>query len=116
MSTSTIRRTSSGGAYVAVLPSIDRRFWVIREEAGAPVAGCTAEPEDYYGYVESPCWRQPLVADVFDEEGGFLGPVPLPDGMVLHVRPYIRGDTVVALLEDTEGTPFVKRYRLRSPS
>ena len=51
-----------------------------------------------------------MVADVFDEEGRFLGPVTLPDGIRYHVRPHIRGDTVVALLEDAEGTRIVKRY------
>jgi len=103
------------GAFKYIVPTVDGRFWVVRQMAGVARDGCNTEPADYYAYDENPCWRQPLVADVFDEEGRFLGPVPMPDGIRYHVRPYIRDDTVIALLEDAEGTRFVKRYRLRVP-
>lgn len=106
---------SHKGAFKHVVPTADGRFWAIRQMAGESLDGCDTDPDDFYAYDENPCWRQPMVADVFDEDGRFLGPVPMPDGISYHVRPYIRGDTVIALLEDAAGTRLVKRYRLRVP-
>ena len=103
------------GAFASIIPTHDRRTWVIREMEGERINGCNDDPEDYDGFLESPCWRQPYVADVFDEEGRYLGPVPLPDGVLYHVRPYIQGDVVIAVLEDAAGTAYVKRYRLDVP-
>jgi hypothetical protein len=88
---------------------------VVRQLAGIRLNGCDPEPDDYFEYVDNPCWSEPLIADVFDEEGRFLGHVPMPVGIRYHVRPYIRGDTVIAFLEDAEGILFVKRYRLVLP-
>jgi hypothetical protein len=103
------------GAFKYIIPTADGRFWVVRQMAGLPREGCDPEPDEYYGYEEDPCWLEPLVADVFDEEGRFLGPVPMPDGIRYLVRPYIRDDTVIALLEDAEGISFIKRFRLHIP-
>ena len=102
------------GAYEAIVPAVDGPYWVIRPLAGEPIDGCDSRPADYYGYVEAPCWRQPYAADVFDIEGRFLGSVPMPDGVRYHVRPFIRGDMVVALLESADGVAYVKRYQLRT--
>ncbi len=104
------------GAYKHIIPTIDGRFWVIREMAGIRRDDCDNEPADYYGFDRSPCWVQPFTADVFDEEGRFLGPVPMPDGIRYHMRPFIRGDMVIALLESADGVAYVKRYRLELPA
>jgi len=103
------------GAFEYIIPTLDGYFWVVRQMASLPLDGCDPEPADYFEYDEKPCWLEPLVADVFDDEGRFLGPVPMPEGIRYRVRPYIRGDTVIALLEDAEGIAFVKRYRLQIP-
>ncbi|MGD8330502.1 MAG: 6-bladed beta-propeller [Acidobacteriota bacterium] len=100
------------GAYRAIVPTRDGAFWVVREAPGERVAQCNEDPADYYGFEEAPCWRQPYIADVFDEEGQFLGDVGMPAGIRCQVQPFIRGDTVIALLEDANGVAYVKRYRL----
>jgi hypothetical protein len=100
------------GAFLTIVPAIDGSFWVVRQMAGAAVEDCDANPDDFYGFDEAPCWRQPYVADVFDQEGRFLGPVSMPDGLRYHVRPLIRGDMVIALLEDATGVAYVRRFRL----
>ena len=102
------------GAYEAIAPTVDGSYWVIRPLAGEPIDGCDNQPADYNGYVERPCWRQPHAADIFDIEGRFLGAVPMPDGIRYHVRPFIRGDMVIALLEGADGVLYVKRYELRT--
>ena len=104
------------GAYKHIVPTVDGHFWVIREMAGVPQDGCDNDPDDYYGFDENPCWVQPYIADVFDEEGRFLGPVPMPEGIRYHIRPFIRGDAVIALLESAAGVAHVERYRLELPS
>ena len=86
------------GAYKHIVQTIDGRFWVIREMAEISQDDCDEAPTDYYSFDESPCWVQPFVADVFDEEGRFLGPVAMPDGIRYHARPFIRGTMVIALL------------------
>ena len=100
------------GAFHTVIPTFDGSFWVIRETAGIPIAPCNENPDDYYGFVEAPCWTRSYVADVFDETGRFLGTVEMPGGVQYHVRPYIRDDTIIALSEDADGVAYVKRFRL----
>lgn len=103
------------GAYLTIVPAVDGRFWVVRRIAGVALDGCDVAPDDFYGFDEAPCWRQPYIADVFDAEGRFLGSVSMPDGIRYHVRPFIRGDMVVALLEDADGVAYVRRFRLAPP-
>jgi hypothetical protein len=77
--------------------------------------GCAEDPfedDDWYRY---PCWRDEYVYDLFDTDGRYLGVVEVPDGFRLSPRPYIRDDLVVALVEDEEGVPYVKRFRLVAP-
>jgi len=49
---------------------------------------------------------------VFDRDGEFLGSVPLPDGLRLYPRPWIREDRFLALIETVDATLYVRRYRL----
>jgi hypothetical protein len=53
--------------------------------------------------------------DVFDMEGRYLGEVDLPEHFRSSPQPVIDGDLVIAYLEDEEGVPSVKRYRLVVP-
>jgi len=105
--------TSIAAGDTHIIPTVDGHFWVVRQMAGVPRDGCDPDPDDPFGYDENPCWLELLVADVFDEEGRFLGPVPMPEGIRYHVRPYIRGDMVIAVLEDADGILFLRRYRLQ---
>ena len=103
------------GAFLTIVPALDGSFWVVREMAGVALDDCDANPKDFFGFDEAPCWHQPYIADVFDEEGRFLGSVSMPDRIRYHVRPFIRGDMVVALVEDVDGVAYVRRFRLLSP-
>jgi hypothetical protein len=53
-----------------------------------------------------------IIWDVFDRDGRYLGNV---EGLPVVSRPFINGDTVVAVALDDAGTVMVKRYRLVLP-
>lgn len=58
-------------------------------------------------------WTQPLVYDIYEPDGRFLGTVRLPDRFDLHVA---RGDLVWGVIRDEYEVEYVVRYRLtRSP-
>src|SRR5690606_32615767 len=61
------------------------------------------------GFSISP-WSEPVVFDVFEPDGRYLGEVAAPDGFVTSPEPVIRGDTVWAIAEDADGVRYVKRY------
>ena len=55
-------------------------------------------------------WREPIVYDVFESDGTYLGRVPLPP----NVRPKLfSGDDVWCVVEDAGGVKTVAKYRVR---
>jgi len=103
------------GAFHTILPAHDGSFWVVRELVGERLGDCNDSPDDFFGFDEAPCWRQPYAADIFDEEGSYLGTVAMPDGIRYDVRPYIRGEVFIALVEDADSVARVKRFALAPP-
>jgi hypothetical protein len=81
-----------------------------------PPATCTLEPEqmaaarDPADYLR--CLFGEMIFDVFGRDGRYLGNV---EGVPVVSRPFINGDTVVAVALDDAGTVMVKRYRLMLP-
>jgi len=53
--------------------------------------------------------------EVFGAEGRYLGEIEVPARFKIVPAPYIRGDQVIAVVEDDAGTIMVKRYRLILP-
>jgi hypothetical protein len=63
-------------------------------------------------------WAEPLVFDVFEPSGTYVGRVRFPDGVgVSALGPKaaftIQGDTVWAVSRGQDDVPFVKRYRIK---
>lgn len=54
-------------------------------------------------------WREPLVYDVFEPDGRFLGTLPMPDGFTLHGA---RGDEVWGVQRDELGVEYVALFRI----
>ena len=102
-------------AFVALMPDRDDRVWVLRELAGVPLAGCDPNPDDFSGFIERPCWRQPYVLDGFGADGRYLGRIRVPDETRVDLPPFIAGDAMITVAEDAAGTIMVKRYRLVRP-
>lgn len=57
-------------------------------------------------------FREPLVFDVFEPDGRYLGQVSAPDGFRTHPQPAIRGSTVWAVFSDGEAAPSVVRFAI----
>lgn len=62
-------------------------------------------------------WVEPMVFDVYEMTGRYLGRVRFPDGIARSARPEMRyamqGDIVWAVLHDRDEIPTVKRYRIQ---
>jgi hypothetical protein len=103
-------------AFQRMVVGRDGNTWVVRAGAGERLPGC-AEGD----FSRNPCWRQTYSADVFGDDGRFLGNVSLPPELQRQSpfpfvpRPFIHGDTIIAPVEDDNGTAYVKRYRLALP-
>lgn len=48
--------------------------------------------------------------------GRYLGRVDVPDKLLPRPVPFINGDLFLGVVEDEDGTPYVKRYRLQLPA
>lgn len=108
-------------AFQRLVVDRDGRTWAIRAGPGERLPGCMEEAETPAEYNRNPCWRDTYFADVFDPEGRFLGEVTLPEPFLRETpfpflpRPYIKGDVVIATVDDENDTAMVKRYRLELP-
>ncbi len=92
------------------------RLWVRRVVGTESVSECDGDPSTVEGRGARSCWRDIWGFDVFDEAAGqFLGSVDLPLGFRSWPPPVFLDDTVVAVVEDEDGTIMVKRYRLALP-
>ena len=62
-------------------------------------------------------WREPIVFDVFEAAGQFVGRIRFPDDGATPGFPHpgyaIRGDTVWSAVHDSDGVPSIKRYRVK---
>lgn len=82
----------------------DGRLWVQLSQPGHPVEA--DDPSD------PPVWKEPVVFDVFEPDGRYLGQVTTPDGFLNYPQPVFRGDTVWAGFEDADGVRYVKKFVL----
>jgi len=104
-------------AYNLLIPAASGETWVARSGPSRRQDSCVEDPlDDFRRAGENPCWREEGVLDVFGTDGRYLGDVRIPEGL----RPslgtlFVRGDTVLGVVQDQAGTIMVKRYRLVLP-
>lgn len=103
--------------YSQLIVADSREIWVVRPGPGEPIEPCNEDAEEPRDFSAAPCWRESWTLEVFGADGRYLGAVEVPPGMSFGPPPQIRGDEVVARVEDNLGTVYVKRYRrtLRAP-
>jgi hypothetical protein len=82
----------------------DGRLWVELSQPGRPQEA--DDPSD------PPVWKEPVVFDVFEPDGRYLGQASAPEGFLEYPAPVFRGDTVWAGFEDADGVRFVKKFVL----
>lgn len=100
-----------------IVAAQDGRIWV---QVHAPAE----KVDSAYAGVRSPCnaerkgeplpitWREPLVWDVFETNGDYLGPVALPPRTTLRM---MRGDRVWAVVRGESDEEYLVRFRLVRP-
>jgi hypothetical protein len=91
--------------------ALDGRIWVRLYQAGEPVPEEELEsvPD---GYPPPPRFREPVVFDVFEIDGRYLGRVSTPPRFGTEPNPVFRGDHVWSTERDELGVQFVVRYRI----
>lgn len=99
-------------AFSQFFPSNSGAIWVARPGPGERLPDCAEDSDDAGELSARPCWRDTLTLDLFDTDGRFLAGLDVPEGMSVIPRPFIDDDTLIARVEDAEGTVFVKRYRV----
>ena len=83
---------------------------VAPEALGASEADTLAAPGEAEGAETT--WREPIVFDVFEPDGRYLGQVHAPSGFRTHPQPVIRGDMVWAVVAEPSELPNVVRFRI----
>lgn len=108
-------------AYSRIAVDQGGRIWVHRHGTGYRIPGC--EDGDESESVTSagggrivmtatePCWSAPVIRDVFDATGEYLGEVVAPEGLDLSAT-YIEDDLFLVVAEDEDGLVMVKKYRI----
>lgn len=90
----------------------DGRIWVQVSQPGRLVT-TDSKPTHDGGVPPVERWIEPVVYDVFEVDGRYLGSVHLPDETELM---YMRGDQVWAVQRDENEVPYVVRYRISGNS
>ena len=100
-------------AYTEFVPAESGEVWVVRPGTGRQVADC--DEDAFEPSEDAPCWEEGRIVDVFGADGRYLGEVNVPDEVSMQPLPFIRGNDIIARIEDDAGTIMVKRYRLVLP-
>ena len=87
----------------------DGTIWVQVAQVGSPVAQAGS------GSKGANVVREPVVFDVFESDGRFLGEVRAPEGFQTQPYPIFQRDAIVAVVEDENEVSFVARFRIGSP-
>lgn len=103
----------------------DGRTWVLTHRPGErrnqpsaaepPISERPSMEEAQTIFDTRPEFEEPLVFDVFDRDGRYLGEVEAPDGFSLTPRPVFGAEHVWAVVLDELDVPFVVRYRIVLP-
>lgn len=91
----------------------DGRFWVQRPGPSERRENPDFDPADPDSEVPRWEWVEPVLWDVFDPDGVFLGTVHAPEGFSVYPAPVFRGDLVLATTRDDLDVQRLVRYRIR---
>lgn len=99
-------------AYRRIYVARDGRIWVLLHQPGEPLPPeMIEEPREPDG--RPPLrWREPVVFDVFESDGTYLGEVRAPDDFSLSPTPVFDGDQVLAVVRDELDVQYVVRFRM----
>jgi len=102
-------------AFSGIFAGMEGRIWVRRPAPGEPI------PEDE---IEEPRprpdgtafppqrFREPIVYDVFEPDGRYLGQVRAPAGFTVYPQPVASGDLLWGIVQDELGVSTIRRFRI----
>ncbi|MGH7481707.1 MAG: hypothetical protein ACRELV_06090 [Longimicrobiales bacterium] len=91
----------------------DGRIWVQRYVQAEQVERDSATlAADSTGELSPRYWREPIVFDVFEPDGRFLGEVHLPQGVRLAV---MAGDQAWGIVRDSLDVQYIRRWQVDFP-
>lgn len=92
----------------------DGRVWVKLSAPAEAIPEDEREPEPDPGTNEPPParFREPVVFDVFEPDGRYLGQVRAPRGFSTYPRPIFRADHVWAVVRDALDINYIVRFRI----
>ena len=95
-----------------LLPGLDGTVWVFREARSIEERNPDWNPEQRERGFPT-VWRRPIIADVFEENGRYLGPVKIPHSLNWsYPTAVVSGDRMWAVAMHESGHPEVVRFRL----
>lgn len=91
----------------------DGTLWVRIHQPARKVGDPSFDPSDPDALPDE--WKEPMLFDVFDEEGVFLGAVRAPDGLSRWPQPVFTKDWVLGVVRDQFDVQTVVRFRVELP-
>ena len=91
----------------------DGTIWVQVHQPGVHTEDTSFDPTDPEAVPEE--WHEPVVFDVFDEEGRYLGAVRAPGGFSPYPPPVFTREWVLATVRDEYDVQTVVRFRVELP-
>jgi len=99
--------------YRGLIADEDGRIWIVVSQPGVEVISeAEALEEEERTEVRPIRFREPVVFDVFEADGRYIGRVNTPDGFSLSPQPIMRGDQVWATIRDELDVTYIVRYRI----
>lgn len=99
--------------YVSISPGEDGTVWVKVSRPGARRDDPDFDPTDPEAIREE--WSEPIVFDVFDEQGRYLGAVRAPEDFRTSPPPIFTREAVLATTRDELDVQRIVRYRVTLP-
>lgn len=94
-------------------PGEDGTLWVMVHQPGVKVEDPYFDPSDPNAVPDE--WREPILFDVFDEEGAYLGAVRAPDGLRPYPEPIFTREWVLGTVRDELDVQTVVKFRVALP-
>ncbi len=88
------------------------RIWVQLHQEARKVEEEYPSGEPRPGEIPERTWIEPVVFDVFEPTGEYLGQVSAPEGFSPYPAPVFRGDTVWAVVRGKLEVPYIVRFQI----
>jgi hypothetical protein len=99
--------------YRGLFAGDDGRIWVVVSQPGVEMMSeAEAREEEERTDVRPVRFREPVVFDVFEADGRYIGRVETPAGFSLSPQPIMRGDQVWATIRDELDVTYIVQYRI----